>query len=90
MNNRPSVVANTSVQVYALAFLILGGGIGAVFGFQVGAASDGSYRDLTIVPEAPAPKTFNWLLFEIGLCAGLISCAVLLAASFRAPTSHSD
>jgi hypothetical protein len=59
-------------------------------GFQVGAVTDGATIDLTMVPVEGGSKEFNWLLFEIGLVAGLICCAVLLAASFRNPTHRPD
>ena len=40
--------------------------------------------DLTMVPEVEGTgKTFNWLFFEVGVMAGLIACAIMLAASFR-------
>ena len=86
-NSTSKVVTYVTLQVYALLFLVLGGGIGAMLGYKVGAASDGSISDLTQVPQAAGTgKAFNWLLFEIGVAAGLISCAVLLAASFRSVT----
>ena len=85
MSKRAPVVANTTIQLYALLFLLLGGGAGAALGYQVGAADIGGYTDITAVPPMGEPKVFNWLLFEIGLCTGLIACAVLLAASFRNP-----
>ncbi len=73
-----------ALQAYALVFLALGAGLGALLGYKVGAVSDGSISDLTMVSAVEGPETaFNWLLFEIGVAAGLISCAVLLAASFR-------
>ena len=85
MSKRAPVAANTTVQLYALLFLLLGGGAGAALGYQVGAVDVGGYTDIAAVPPTGEPKVFNWLFFEIGLCAGLISCAVLLAASFRTP-----
>jgi hypothetical protein len=86
-NTTSKVVTHVTLQVYALLFLVLGSGIGAMLGYKIGAVSDGSISDLTQVPQvAGAGKAFNWLLFEIGVAAGLISCAVLLAASFRSVT----
>jgi hypothetical protein len=71
--------------VYALLFLILGGGLGAALGYAVGASSDGTQVNLTVVPATNdgSGKSFNWLFFEIGMAAGLIACAVLLAASIQ-------
>ncbi|MDP2292170.1 MAG: hypothetical protein Q8M22_13350 [Actinomycetota bacterium] len=90
-NTAPRVAANVTLQVYALLFLVLGGGLGAMLGFKVGALSDGSVSDLTMLPEVEgAGKAFNWLFFEIGVAAGLIACAVLLAASFRFVSEPND
>lgn len=79
---------NVTLQAYALVFLALGAGLGALLGYKVGAASDGGLGNLTAVPEVEGTaKVFNWLFFEIGLAAGLVACAVLLAASFMATTA---
>lgn len=83
-NSGAKAAAKATLQVYALLFLVLGGGLGALLGYKVGALSDGAVTDLTMVPEVEGTgKTFNWLFLEIGVMAGLIACAVLLAASFR-------
>ncbi len=90
-NTERRLRANTTIQAYALLFLVLGGGLGAVLGYRVGAVSDGSVSDLTVVPETAGPgKAFNWLFFEIGMAAGPIACAVLLAASFRHVADTND
>ena len=87
MSNSPRLTANVTLQVYALLFLILGGGIGAMLGEKVGAASGGGVADLTTIPtDQGSERAFNWLFFEIGIAAGLISCAVLLAATFSIGT----
>jgi hypothetical protein len=80
MTKTATVVANARIQLYALIFLLLGVGVGAVFGFKVGEATD---------PTRTA-EAFNWLHFEIGVCSGLVACAVLVAASFRFANTSSD
>lgn len=74
---------STSLQLYALLFLVLGGALGAVLGARVGAADDGvGYASLTTVPQTnDGSRAFNWLFFEIGLGAGMVCCSTLLAAS---------
>ncbi|MCE9623723.1 MAG: hypothetical protein K8R99_15395 [Actinomycetia bacterium] len=90
-NTGRKLTANIGLQAYALLFLVLGGGLGAVLGYSVGAASDGSVSNLTLIPEeVGARKSFNWLFFEIGIAAGLIACAVLIAASFRYVSDTND
>lgn len=79
------ILANLTLRVYALVFLTSGAGLGWLLGDRVGAISDGSVSDFTMTPAVQGSETtFNWLFFEIGVAAGLISCAVLLAGSFRA------
>ena len=83
-NSAGKMQANLTLQLYALLFLVLGGGLGALLGYKIGAVSDGSVSDLTMVPDQQGVgKAFNWLFFEIGVAAGLVCCAVLLASSFR-------
>ena len=90
-NSTPRSAASVTLQVYALLFLVLGSGLGALLGYKIGAASDGSVSDLTMVPDQQGVgKAFNWLFFEIGVAAGLVCCAVLLAASFRSVAPAND
>ncbi len=84
MSKSPNVVANPMIQVLALLFLVLGFGLGTILGLTVKALGDIEGADLTTVTTATnRAGEFNWLLFEIGAAAGLVCCAVLLAASFR-------
>ena len=77
-----SAVARITLQVYALAFLGIGVGAGCLLGYRIGAVSDGVQADMTVIPRtADQPQAFNWLFFAICFGAGLVSCAVLLAAS---------
>ena len=79
---------NIALQVYAIAFLAIGAGLGAWLGYKVGAVSDGELSYTTMQPVYTDTKpAFNWLYFEIGAASGLVACAVLLAASFLAPRS---
>lgn len=72
----------STLQIYAVLFLGVGAGVGSALGYLIGAVSDGHQADVTLIPRTSGqPKAFNWLFFEIGLAAGLVCCAVLLAAS---------
>jgi len=72
----------STLQIYAVVFLGVGAGLGSALGYLIGAVSDGYQADVTVIPRTSSqPKAFNWLFFEIGLAAGLVSCAILLAAS---------
>lgn len=82
---------NLALQVYAFVFLAIGAGLGALLASQIGAVSDGELSYTTMQPIYTDTKTaFNWLYFEIGAAAGLVSCAVLIAASFLVPASSSE
>jgi bacteriorhodopsin len=89
---KPAVtfVTNATLQVYALLFLVLGIGMGAALGASVGATKVGDDANLTVVHTVRdgTPRAFNWLFFEIGMAAGFIACAVLLAASIQAVQSR--
>ena len=77
------------MQIFALLFLVLGCGFGALTGYRFKAVGDGSMADATVLTSDPnVPGVFNWLLFSIGFGAGLVACSVLLAASLLAPTEE--